>query len=92
METTVLIKLCRINLRMQLTPVGEAVEPPVEVKSEVQTKTASQRARAVLFCLFKYRQQCNQMKLDFETFYQVEMNKFIDGIKAELPESGPPPF
>lgn len=93
METTVLIKLCRINLRMQLTPVGEAVEPPVEVKSEVASKTPSQRIRAVLFCLYKHRQATYSIKETFEAFYSEEMNRIIESIKADLPEPGSsPPF
>lgn len=93
LETTVLIKLCRIPLRMLLTPIGEAIEPPVEVKSEVAAKTPSQRLRSVVFCLFKYRQQTRQITDTFESFYANEMNRIIESIKADLPEPGSsPPF
>lgn len=92
-ECTLLFKLTRINLRMSLTPLGEAIEPPVEIKSEVASKTPSQRIRAVLFCLYKYRQQSRHITDTFEVFYASEMNRIIESIKAELPEPGSsPPF
>lgn len=88
-ETTVLFKLCRINLRMQLTPIGEAVEPPVEVKTDIQTKTPSARLRGVLFVLYKQLDGRSLMKgKSFELFYSEQMNRVIDDYKSQLePES-----
>lgn len=84
-ETTVLFKLCRINLRMQLTPIGEAVEPPIEVKTDIQTKTPSARLRGVLFVLFKQLDGRGLLKgKSFELFYSEQMNRVIDDYKAQL--------
>lgn len=85
METTVLIKLCRINLKMQLTPVGEPIEAPVEVKSELNPKTAGQRLRAVLFVLFRQWTESGKIKgVMFEQFYSEQMERFIQDIKGQL--------
>lgn len=85
METTVLIKLCRINLKMQLIPVGEPIEVPVEVANELNTKTPSQRLRAVLFVLFKQWSESGKIKgVMFEQFYSEQMNRMIEDIKGQL--------
>lgn len=85
METTVLIKLCRINLKMLLTPVGEAVEAPVEVKSELGYKTPGTRLRTVLFVLWKQWTESGKVKgVMFEQFYVEQMERFIQDIKGQL--------
>lgn len=85
METTVLIKLCRINLKMLLTPVGEPIETPVEVKSELNPKTSGQRLRAVLFVLFRQWSESGKIKgVMFEQFYSEQMERFIEDIKGQL--------
>lgn len=84
-ETTVLLKLARINLKMLLTPVGVAAEAPVEVKSEISTKSQSKRLRDVLFVLWK--QQTDAQKLSgktYEAFYNDFMERTISDIKNQL--------
>jgi hypothetical protein len=84
-ESTVLFKLCRINLTMRLTPLGETLEAPIEVKNELQTKTHSARLRGVLFVLFKQLQAQNLVPgKAFETFYGEQMSRIIDDLKAQL--------
>lgn len=84
-ETTVLLKLTRMQLKMLLTPVGVPVEAPVEVKSELSTKTHSARLRGVLFIFWK--QQADAQKLNnktWETFYSEQMERMIGEIKSQL--------
>ena len=84
-ETTVLLLLCRRNLTMRLTPTGETLEAPVEVKNELQTKTHSARLRGVLFVLFKQLQAGNRAAgKTFETFYGEQMSRMIDDLKSQL--------
>ncbi len=79
-DTTVLIKLCRINLKMLLTPVGEQLEDVVEVKGEFDRKTPSQRLRAVLF--LKFTQEGSPGT--FEAYYLREMERRIQEVKIQL--------
>lgn len=87
-ETTVLIKLARLELSMLLTPKHEPLEAPVEVKSGFHTKTPAARIRAVLFVLFKYEIETNKLPKEssFEPFYQQRCEKIIDWLKTKLPE------
>src|ERR1017187_10016063 len=73
-ETTVLLKLCRINLDCTLTPLNQELDAPLEVKAEVETKTPSQRLRAVLFVLYKTENKAEP----FEVFYANRIEKIID--------------
>ncbi len=86
-ECTVLFKLTRIELIMLLTPKGVSLEAPIEVKSELQSKTQAQRLRGVLFVLYKYQQnKCIVGGKTFETWYHDRMDQIIDDIKEQLPE------
>ena len=86
-ESTVLFKLARINLTMRLTPHGEALEAPCEVKSELSTKTASQRLRGVLFVFYKQQQNAGHLAdKTYEQFYSDQMERMINEIKAQLDE------
>ncbi len=86
-ECTVLFKLTRIELIMLLTPKGVALEAPLEVKSELQTKTQAQRIRAVLFCLHASLSGEGKINKTFEEFYQYETNRVIEDWKSQLPET-----
>jgi hypothetical protein len=86
-ESCVLFKLCRINLKMLLTPMGEAVEAPVEVKGELSRKTHSARLRGVLFVLFKHLEsQGSSGGKTWESWYADRMEAIIEDIKTQLPE------
>jgi hypothetical protein len=87
-STTVLIKLCRIELVALLTPKGVPLEAPIEVKSEAQSKTPSQRLRAVVFALFAFEKEQGKIAKDelFEFYYAKKMEKVIEWVKSKLPE------
>lgn len=88
-ETTVLLKLCRINLDCLLTPLNEELDPPTEVVSEIETKTPSQRLRAVLFVWHKQLSDAGKMKSSWPEFYAAQMERMINTIKEALEK---PPF
>ena len=85
----VFLKLRNINLDMTLEPLEDSTEAPAEVKSQIKTKTASQRLRAVLFVLFNYEKGSGTVATDalFEPFYEKHMNLLIDFVKRKLPET-----
>ena len=83
-QILVMLRLRGINLDCELSPLNEELEPPEVVKSEVQTKTASERLRAVLFVLFK--NDSGTPTETFDSFYSRHMEKLIDFVKAKLPE------
>ena len=88
-ETTVLLLLARRNLTMLLTPMGESVEVPVEVKGEFNTKTPSQRLRAVLFVWFKSEVDAGHITagITFDSWYAQKMEQVIEWVKNKLPEA-----
>lgn len=66
---------------------GEADEL-VEVTTDRDTKTPGQRLRACLFVLYKQQTvEPGKELLTFERFYCDEMEKFINHVKAKLPEA-----
>lgn len=81
-EKTEFFNLQNKNLMVTLAPVDEKSDGDVEVKSEFDEKTPSQRLRGVLFILYK---QSYQGKYGtFNEFYHRTMEKIIDGYKAKL--------
>lgn len=59
---------------------SEGLTDIIEVKSEVDTKTPSQRLRSTLFVLWKQMGE----KESFSTFYEKYMYKIIESIKSKL--------
>lgn len=78
-EKTVFFELLNHPLKMLLQPM-EAPDELKDVKKEFQTKTPSQRLRAVYFILWK---QANEPG-EFEHFYETKMNEEIEKIKRQL--------
>lgn len=84
-EKVALMELHQQNVKLLIQPVGESPEAMVEVKNELNTKTPSQRLRAVLFVLFKQWSESGKIKgVMFEQFYSEQMNRMIDDIKGQL--------
>lgn len=79
-QKLVFIELHQKNCKMLLTPQDEDEEPPLEVTSEIEQKSPSQRLRAVMFVWFK------QLNLPgtFDQFYAGQVELVIDKIKAKL--------
>jgi len=79
-QKLVFIELHQKNCKMLLTPQDEDEEPPVEVASELEQKSPSQRLRAVMFVYFK---QLN-LQGTFDQFYANQIELIIDKVKAKL--------
>lgn len=79
-EKALFMELQGLNIDLLITP-NEEVNPEVEkIDKEVQTKTSSQRLRAVLFIYWKQSGEQGE----FEDFYRLHMEKLIDFIKGKL--------
>lgn len=68
------------NLKMLLQPIDCEPAQLKEVKGQFDTKTPSQRLRAVLFILWKQIGQTGE----FEDFYRNEMETIINIYKNKL--------
>lgn len=79
-EKVAFMELQNINCNVVFAPTEEPVQEIINVKSEVNTKTPSQRLRAVLFIFYMQK----GIKEPFEEFYQKQMEKFINFIKEKL--------
>lgn len=79
-DKTAFFELLNVNLKVLMEPWDAAPEEMHKVAAKLEGKTASSRLRAVLFILWN---QLNKPG-EFEEFYQRQMAKFIDSIKAKL--------
>lgn len=79
-QKLIFINLHQKNCKMLLTPVDEDDEPPMEVQTEMDQKSPSQRMRAVMFVYFK------QLKISgtFSDFYEKQVEAIIEKIKSKL--------
>lgn len=68
------------NCRMMIQPLDMEADALVEVKSETEAKTQSQRIRACIFVMWKQ----GGKKGTFEEFYQRKTEKIIDWLKTQL--------
>lgn len=84
-EKTVFFELQNINLHLLITPLDEPELEVEQVKGDLNTKTASQRLRAVLYVHFKQLQEVQDPDIPgtFEDFYRQQMEKIIEGYKGK---------
>lgn len=87
-EALVLFRLRGIALDCTLTPLNEELDAPQEVKSAIETKSPSQRLRAVLVAVFAHEKESGKLSKDelFEVFYAKRVEKIIEWLKTKLPE------
>jgi hypothetical protein len=84
-EKTALFELQGHNLKMLLQPMAEEPDSLVDIKTELDTKTPSQRLRAVFFVLFRQLEDAGKMAgKPFELFYTESMNRLIEDVKGQL--------
>lgn len=81
-EKTEFFNIQNKNIILTITPIDEPFTESVEVKSEVDEKTPSQRLRGVLFILWK--QEYQDKYGTFNEFYQKTMERIIDQYKLKL--------
>lgn len=74
-----MFSLQNVNLKALFQP-EQSSEAPLEVKTEIDQKTPSQRLRNTLFILWKNEGE----KGDFDSFYKLNMEKIIDFVKRKL--------
>ncbi len=78
-EKCVLFDLQNVLVELVVLPKGEKDPDLVTVKSEVESKTPSQRLRG---CVFVHWEQMGK-EGDFESFYRMQMDKIIEGYKQK---------
>lgn len=82
-EKVALMELEGINVRLLIEPTDYATDGKIEVKSELDAKSPSQRLRGCLYVLF--RQQ--ESKLNGKTwpqFYLETMDRITNDVKSQL--------
>ena len=79
-EKAMFMEMQGINSRMTIEPLDEKPEGIEKIDKEVETKTQSQRLRAVIYVYWEQQGK----KGTFEEFYRVTTEKIIDFIKGKL--------
>lgn len=69
-----------INSQITLEPLDEPSEEKMDIQTDLETKTPSQRLRGVIYVYYSQK----GIKEDFDTFYRNQMEKIIDKIKSYL--------
>ncbi len=79
-EAGALIQLHGKNVCVSIVPEDVAPDEVVKVSTPLEQKTASQRLRGVIYCLYSQQKPAGP----FQPFYEEEMEKFIAHVKAKL--------
>lgn len=79
-EKALFMELQGLNIDLTITPKEEVNLEVEKIDKEINTKTSSQRLRAVTFLYWKQLGE----KETFEEFYRQHMEKLIDFIKGKL--------
>lgn len=81
-EMGALRDLKKKNLTITLVPLDEPADEILEITSEAEPKSRSQKLRSVLYILWE--QKYKEKYPTFTVFYDVKMDKLIDDIKDLL--------
>lgn len=79
-ERALFMELQGLNVDLTIVPLEEANPEVEKIDRDVETKTQSQRLRAVIFIYWKQLGE----KETFEEFYRVTTEKLITFIKSKL--------
>lgn len=79
-EKVAFMDLQGINVDAYFKPLDYEVADIKEVKTDLDTKTPSQRLRAVLFLLWRQEGEIGT----YDEFYRLKMEKMIDHVKSKL--------
>ena len=79
-EKALFMELQGINTKLTIEPLDSEPAGIEKIDTDLETKTASSRLRAVLFVLYKQEGEAGT----FEDFYKLHMEKLIDFIKGKL--------
>jgi hypothetical protein len=81
-EKVEFMNLQGINISLTITPTDTNEQETIEVTSEAEPKSRSQKLRSVLYVLFK--QKYAEKYPTFTDFYNSKMDTWIDNIKETL--------
>lgn len=81
-EKALFFDLQGLNVNLTITPMEEPVDETVEIKSEAEPKTRSQKLRSVLYVL--WQQDFKDKYPTFTDFYNQKMDQWIEDIKVKL--------
>jgi hypothetical protein len=79
-EKVAFMELQNVNIEAWFKPTDDSVKDIIEVKSEVDRKSPSQRLRGVLFVLWEQEGRNG----DFTNFYNTKMENIINHLKSKL--------
>ena len=79
-QKAIFMDLINTAVNITIEPIDEPKAPLVKINTDLETKTPSQRLRAVLYVYFKQKNEGT----DFEAFYNARMNQLIEMIKNKL--------
>jgi hypothetical protein len=79
-EKAALMDFQDLNVRMLIEPIDYPSDGKMEVKSQFESKTPSERLRGVLFVAWKQGGE----KGVFADFYRDRMNAYIEDVKSYL--------
>lgn len=79
-EKTALMDFQGLNVRMLIEPIDYPTDGKMEVKSQLETKTPSERVRSILFVWWKQEGEPGV----FADWYRVKMEHIIEGLKNNL--------
>lgn len=79
-EKAEFMELQGVNVQLLINPLDTIPAGVLEIKTEVNQKSQSQRIRAVIFLLW----QNEGSKGDFETYYKEKTDKYIEFLKEKL--------
>lgn len=79
-EKCALMDFQGLNVRLLIEPMDYPSDGKMEVKSLLETKTPSERLRAVLFVAWKQEGE----KGVFADYYRTKMEHFINDVKSNL--------
>jgi hypothetical protein len=79
-EKALFMELQGLNVDLTITPLEGADVEAERIDKDMETKTSSQRLRAVLYIYWKQQGGAGE----FDEFYKSHMEKFIDHVKTKL--------
>ncbi len=83
-QKTAFLDLQGVNVNLTIKPMDEAPEEEMNIEEKMEGKRPSERLRSVIFVLWKSKY--TEKYPDFDVYYRMMMEKFIDNVKQYLPE------
>jgi hypothetical protein len=79
-EKALFMELQGINLELIMKPLDDVKVEDYKINKDLESKTQSQRLRAVLFILWKQDPEGRE----FEDYYKLHTEKIIEWLKAKI--------